>query len=143
MTEKAAQPRRKEESAEASSGARAAIPVDEFVGDRIRLRRSLIGLTQEQLSARLNISYQQIQKYETGANRVSAGRLYQISQVLGVDVGYFYQGYGAPIEETEQTAVSNRLTADLVRNFNEIADENIRQAIAALTRSVAERSQNN
>jgi transcriptional regulator with XRE-family HTH domain len=60
--------------------------VDEHVGMRSRLRRTLLGLTQEQLTAALNISSQQIQKYETGANRVSAGRVFQIAQRLGIEV---------------------------------------------------------
>jgi transcriptional regulator with XRE-family HTH domain len=60
--------------------------VDDYVGTRIRLRRTLLGLTQEELAAALSISYQQIKKYETGANRVSAGRLFQIAQRLGIDV---------------------------------------------------------
>jgi transcriptional regulator with XRE-family HTH domain len=66
--------------------------VDEHVGTRIMLRRTLLGLKQEQLAAALIISYQQIQKYETEANRVSAGRLFQIAQRLGIEVFYFFDG---------------------------------------------------
>lgn len=66
--------------------------VDDHVGARIRLRRTLLGMTQEQLAVALSISYQQIQKYETGANRVSAGRLFEIGQRLGVNVSFFFEG---------------------------------------------------
>src|SRR5215475_15467261 len=66
--------------------------VDDHVGSRIRLRRTLLGMTQEQLAGALGISYQQIQKYETGANRVSAGRLFEIGQRMDVEVGYFFEG---------------------------------------------------
>ena len=67
-------------------------PIDQHVGERIRLRRTERGLTQEQLAAALDVSYQQVQKYETGANRISAGRIYQIARKLGVEVGYFFEG---------------------------------------------------
>ena len=66
--------------------------VDEHVGLRIRLRRTLLGLTQERLAVALNMSYQQIQKYETGTNRVSAGRLFQLAQMLEVGVAFFFDG---------------------------------------------------
>ena len=69
-----------------------ATEVDSRVGDRIRRRRILMGLTQDQLGEALGISYQQIQKYETGANRVSVGRLYLIAQKLGVNPGWFFDG---------------------------------------------------
>lgn len=65
-------------------------PVDIYVGQRIKLRRLSLGFTQEQLAQSLNLSFQQLQKYENGANRVSASRLYDFSVVLDVDVGYFY-----------------------------------------------------
>ena len=67
-------------------------PIDQHVGERIRLRRTERGLTQEQLAEALDVSYQQVQKYETGANRISAGRIYQISRKLDVSVGYFFEG---------------------------------------------------
>ncbi len=69
---------------------RAPNPVDIYVGQRIKLRRLSLGFTQEQLAQSLNLSFQQLQKYENGANRVSASRLYDFSVVLDVDVGYFY-----------------------------------------------------
>ncbi len=66
-------------------------PIDIYVGNRIKLRRLELGLTQEKLAQSISISFQQLQKYENGANRISASRLYDFSVVLGVPVGYFYE----------------------------------------------------
>ena len=111
--------------------------VDEHVGSRIRLRRTLLGLTQEQLAATLNISYQQIQKYETGANRVSAGRLFQIAQRLGIDVSYFFDGLDPSlIPPGLPHGGHNRVAIDLVRNFLEIGDEDARSALAHLVKAL-------
>lgn len=109
--------------------------VDRQVGERMRRRRILLGLTQDQLADALGISYQQIQKYETGANRVSAGRLAQISEVLEVQPGWFF---GAP-EKVESAAGSSRAVIDLVRNFSRIEDERVRTHLMALVRSLAGR----
>ena len=110
--------------------------VDRQVGERMRRRRILLGLTQDQLADALGISYQQIQKYETGANRVSAGRLAQISEVLEVQPGWFF---GAA-EKVESAAGSSRAVIDLVRNFSRIEDERVRTHLMALVRSLAGRS---
>lgn len=67
-------------------------PVDEHVGKRIRHRRWMVGMTQQQLASEVGIKFQQIQKYETGANRVSASRLWNIAAALNVDVGFFFEG---------------------------------------------------
>jgi len=109
--------------------------VDRQVGERMRRRRILLGLTQDQLADALGISYQQIQKYETGANRVSAGRLAQIAEVLEVQPGWFF---GAA-EKTEFTGGSSRAVIDLVRNFSRIEDERVRTHLMALVRSLAGR----
>src|SRR4051812_16255430 len=65
-------------------------PVDVHVGQRLRVRRSLMGLSQEKLAESIGLTFQQIQKYERGMNRISAGRLYQFSKILDVPVTYFY-----------------------------------------------------
>lgn len=70
--------------------------VDKHVGAQLRARRSFIGISQEKLADAVGITFQQIQKYERGANRVSAGRLYSFSQILDVPVNYFYSGIVAP-----------------------------------------------
>ena len=69
-----------------------ATKVDEFVGARVRERRKQLGLSQERLADTLGVSFQQVQKYEIGINRVAAGRLYDISNSLDVDIGYFFKG---------------------------------------------------
>ena len=67
-------------------------PVDGQVGNRVRLRRMLIGMSQERLGELLGLTFQQVQKYEKGVNRIGAGRLYQVAQILGVPINYFYEG---------------------------------------------------
>ena len=111
--------------------------VDDHVGARIRLRRTMLGMTQEQLAAALGISYQQVQKYETGANRVSAGRLFEISQRLGVDIAYFFEGLDPTTVRKELPhGGRNRIAIDLVRNFLEIANEEQRSALANLVKTL-------
>ena len=67
-------------------------PIDTHVGSRVRLRRKLLGVSQEKLADALKLTFQQVQKYERGVNRVSASKLYEASQFLGVEVGYFFEG---------------------------------------------------
>lgn len=115
--------------------------VDEFVGERIRARRTELGLTQEELAGALRISYQQVQKYETGANRVSAGRLFEIAQRLQVEMAYFFDGLEQRAEHRPmEHGGKNRSTIELVRNFSEIEDTSIRSAVAGLIKSIAHRS---
>jgi transcriptional regulator with XRE-family HTH domain len=114
--------------------------VDEHVGERIRERRTTLGLTQEQLAAALAISYQQIQKYETGANRVSAGRLYEIAMHLDAEVGYFFDGLAPTVRLGPMPhGGRSRVTIELVRNFSEIDDHDIRNAVSSLVKSLSGR----
>jgi transcriptional regulator with XRE-family HTH domain len=116
--------------------------IDQHVGERIRLRRTERGLTQEQLAAALEVSYQQIQKYETGANRISAGRLYEISRKLGVEVGYFFEGLDAdqePLTTPLEHGGRQRSAIELVRKFAQIRDPEVRAAIAGLVKTIVER----
>jgi transcriptional regulator with XRE-family HTH domain len=115
--------------------------IDAHVGERIRLRRTELGLTQEQLAAALDVSYQQIQKYETGANRVSAGRILEIARKLGVDVGYFFEGVSdddpaLPLEHGGR----QRSAIELVRKFGQIKDPEVRAAIAGLVKTIVDRA---
>jgi transcriptional regulator with XRE-family HTH domain len=111
--------------------------VDQHVGARIRLRRTLLGLTQEQLAHSLEISYQQIQKCETGSNRVSAGRLYEMALWLGTDVSYFFEGLDPKMQrQTLPHGGHNRVAIDLVRNFLDIDDEDMRAAVSNLVKSL-------
>ena len=119
--------------------ARTALRIDEHVGERIRQRRTVLGLTQEQLSQSLNISYQQLQKYETAANRVSAGRLFEIANKLDVDISFFFDGLkpGAR-DEPMPHGGRNRIALDLVKNFMDIQDPSIRSAVESLVKSLSE-----
>ena len=111
--------------------------VDAYVGERIRERRTALGLTQDHLASALEISYQQVQKYETGANRVSAGRLYEVAKKLDVDMAFFFEGLD---EQTDVQPLEhggkNRSTIELVRNFSHIGDPQIRSALSGLVKSL-------
>jgi transcriptional regulator with XRE-family HTH domain len=86
--------------------------VDVHVGQRIRQRRWLTGMTQQKLAELVGIKFQQIQKYETGANRVSASRLWDIADALNVDVAHFFEGLEA--EKTKNETVPENIPADLI-----------------------------
>lgn len=114
--------------------------IDRHVGERIRQRRVLLGYTQEQLASVLDISYQQIQKYETGANRVSAGRLFQIARHLGVSTGSFFERLESGVASAESDQIpeaSDRQVIELVRQFQSIADPDVRSALLALAKSLS------
>ena len=114
-----------------------AADIDRHVGERIRRRRVMLGLTQEQLGEALGISYQQIQRYETGANRVSAGRLFKISQILEINVAKLFDGLGEAPEE--DVTSGSRHVIELVRSFTKIKDEKIRGSVMALVRTLSDR----
>lgn len=117
----------------------AASEVDRLVGDRIRRRRILMGLTQDQLGEALGISYQQIQKYETGANRVSAGRLYLISKSLDVSPGWFFDPIKSDATSSDFDELgSSRLLMEFVRCFALIEDERIKSGLVALVKAMAD-----
>ncbi len=112
-------------------------PVDVHVGKRVRHRRWMVGMTQQQLGEKVGIKFQQIQKYETGMNRISASRLWDIAHALGVPVSFFFEGIAdetdAPMTEAE-TAIQSRgdLLADkealeLVRSYYAIPEEQRRR----------------
>ena len=95
--------------------------VDAHVGERVRDQRTGLGLTQVHLANALNISYQQVPKYETGANRVSAGRLYEISRILQSDVSLFFDDLGESAEtQYLGHGGSNRSMIELVKIFSSI-----------------------
>ena len=103
--------------------------VDTHVGKRIRQRRWLIGMTQQKLAEIVGIKFQQIQKYETGANRVSASRLWDIGEAMGVPVSFFFEGLANAAQNTVETgsAVPSDLLADkeameLVRSYYAIPE---------------------
>jgi transcriptional regulator with XRE-family HTH domain len=109
---------------------------DRHVGARVRGRRRMLGLTQHQLAELIGVSYQQANKYETGLNRVSAGRLYQLAQALGVGVGYFFEGTGT--DNTFVLTPQQRLLLKLARDFMAIADRRHQEVLVSLARALAE-----
>lgn len=120
--------------------------VDRHVGARVRMRRILLGFSQEKLADALGLTFQQVQKYEKGTNRISASRLQQISGALGVPIDFFY-GDGAPASEVGGFAESGKagyeadmMTADglkLLRAFNAIRDPQTRKRIVELTQTLS------
>ena len=118
-------------------------PVDVHVGKRIRHRRWLVGMTQQQLAESVGIKFQQIQKYETGANRVSASRLWDIADALDVEVSFFFEGLdNENTERDEGSAVPSDLLGDkealdLVRSYYAIP-ENQRRRLFDLARVLSD-----
>ena len=121
------------------NGGFTASEVDTIVGERIRRRRILSGLTQDQLGEALGVSYQQIQKYETGANRVSAGRLYLIAQELDISPGWFFEGLQDNQVDSDQAFTSSsRFAIDCVRSLTRLKDDRVRSPIQTMIRTLAE-----
>lgn len=117
------------------------LDVDHYVSMRIRSRRIMLGLTQQQMAELIGVTYQQAHKYETGINRISAGRLYQISHALGVDIGFFFEeiepGQPSKAPPTELLP-QQRMLLELARNFARIADKKHQEALCGLARTLAE-----
>ena len=109
--------------------------VDRHVGARVRERRIMLGLTQQQLADLIGVTYQQAHKYERGINRVSAGRLYEIAQVLSVPVGYFFDGLQE--QSTRSISPRERMCLELARNFAQIPNERHQEALSQLARVLA------
>jgi transcriptional regulator with XRE-family HTH domain len=89
-------------------------PVDVHVGKRVRHRRWMVGMTQQQLGDIVGIKFQQIQKYETGMNRISASRLWDIAQALGVSISFFFEGFEEEHAEAPKTAAEVEQRGDLL-----------------------------
>ena len=112
--------------------------VDDQVGRQIRKRRNLLGLTQEQLADALGISYQQVQKYETAANRVSAGRLFEIAAKLDTEIGSFFEGLDPSLAVTPVAHGGKaRSTVELVRSFSGIGNSAVRAAVVGLVKDLS------
>src|SRR5881394_600735 len=106
---------------------RSTAAIDDHVGARIRERRIMLGLTQQQLAEMIGVTYQHAHKYERGINRVSAGRLFEVARVLSVPVGFFFEG----IDEQSSPAVGprERMCLELARNFAQISNERHQEAL--------------
>jgi transcriptional regulator with XRE-family HTH domain len=126
--------------------------IDAAVGGRVRLRRNLLGLSQENVSQLLGLTFQQLQKYEHGANRISGSRLYQLSLILRAPVSYFFEtvdvaGGSEATQEAYEAAdaadrvprdlMKKRKTGELVRAFYTIEDEKQRTAALKLLKTIA------
>ncbi len=131
-------------------------PIDIHVGSRVRLRRNLLGLTLQTLAKAVGVSYQQLQKYERGVNRVGASRLFNLGRVLDVPVSFFFEdlspaaaGGGkrrtrglseAPAEVLEPDSLSKRETVELVRAYYRVTDPGLRKRVLDLLQALGKAS---
>ena len=119
-------------------------PIDAHVGSRVRLRRTLLGMSQEKLANALGLTFQQVQKYERGLNRIGASNLYKISRVLDVPVEFFFEDMSKSLAEDlippkpedsfDMRQIGKRETVRLVRGFYSISDPEVREDIFSLIR---------
>lgn len=126
---------------------RGANPVDGHVGSRVRLRRTLLGMSQTKLGEKLGLTFQQVQKYERGHNRIGAGRLYKLSQVLDVPVSFFFDDMpegtapdgpataGNAGDSVDPDQMSKRETLELVRAYYRVREPKVRRAIFELVKA--------
>lgn len=122
--------------------ARTAAPdhVDAYVGARISLRRSALGLSQAALAQRIGVSFQQVQKYETGLNRISASRLHRVAVVLGASVEVFFPPVDGPATGETDALRALGATTDgrtVANDFPRITDRGVRQAVARIVAALA------
>jgi transcriptional regulator with XRE-family HTH domain len=112
--------------------------IDQHVGRRIRQARALRGLSMEKLAQALGISYQQLQKYEVGSNRVSCGRLWMIGKVLDLPIGFFFEGLeGSDGGRDEGESLVSRRAITAARQIEEIEDPQLRDQLLAMIRTCA------
>ena len=126
-------------------------PVDIHVGGRVRLRRALLGLSQEKLGEAVGLTFQQIQKYERGANRIGASRMYDLSQVLDVPVSFFYDDMPESVKDRnavgendasgdvvgDKDPLTRRETLELVRAYYKVSSSPVRKRVFELVKSLA------
>jgi len=125
-------------------------PIDVHVGSRVRMRRTLLGMSQEKLGNALGLTFQQIQKYERGANRIGSSRLFKLSEILDVPVSFFFddladssgkrsKGFaeGSP-RHFESDQLSKRETLELVRAYYKITDPKVRKRTFELVKAIAQ-----
>jgi transcriptional regulator with XRE-family HTH domain len=120
-------------------------PIDAQVGNRVRIRRMLIGMSQEKLGDLLDLTFQQVQKYEKGINRIGAGRLFEIARILDVPIDFFYDGIDASAEGPGEAGttpvmefVSSSEGMQLALAFMKIKDPKVRKRMLDLVKSLAE-----
>src|SRR5207302_9567919 len=118
-------------------GGRSTVATDNHIGRRIRDRRIMLGLTQQQLAEVIGVTYQQAHKYERGINRVSARTQFEIARALSAPITYFYEGIGE--EGSRQITLHRRMQLEIARNFAEIRNESHQEAVSQLARALASR----
>ncbi|MGH6931025.1 MAG: helix-turn-helix domain-containing protein [Dongiaceae bacterium] len=127
-------------------------PIDVHVGSRLRLRRTLLGFSQERLAEAIGVTFQQVQKYERGTNRIGSSRLFDLARVMDVPVSYFFEGMTAAVasrspsrarglaeskaEAFELDPMAKRETLELVRAYYRIADPQVRKRVFELAKSL-------
>lgn len=130
----------------AAKGDKQPNPIDAHVGARVRMRRLLLGLSQDKLGEELGVTFQQVQKYERGANRIGASRLFEIARVLTVPVGFFFEGMDSRTQggfaEGDQTPLVDDFLnspegVSLASAFSRIRDTKVRRRVLELVRSLA------
>jgi transcriptional regulator with XRE-family HTH domain len=131
---------------------RSSDPVDRYVGSRVRMRRLMLGLSQSKLADQVELTFQQVQKYEKGSNRIGAGRLYQLSHILDVPVSFFFEGAPRPTglpSRNRRDAPSPRYLSDflattngqaLVKAFMRIKRTAVRRNIVRFLEAMADES---
>lgn len=118
-------------------------PIDTYVGSRIRMRRMMLGMSQEKLAAALSLTFQQVQKYEKGANRVGSSRLHLISEILDVPVSFFFEGVPSAVDAASANKSSQNMdyVTDFIatheglamaRAFSKIKDARLKRRLVAL-----------
>lgn len=125
-------------------------PVDVYVGTRLKVKRSEMGISQDKLGKLTGITFQQIQKYEKGSNRIGSSRLYEFAKILGVTVSYFFEGYEAIIEgvvscddETlEKNGISEKEIITLIKSFSQVKDKKLRKIISDLAKNSINKEEN-
>lgn len=126
-------------------------PIDRYVGSRVRARRVGLRVSQTKLGEAIGVTFQQVQKYENGANRIGASNLYKISKPLGVDVAYFYEGVESispapalnqlsdiPQSTFEQDPMASREAIEMMHNYFRISDESVRRRLSQFVKTLAQ-----
>ncbi len=130
-------------------------PIDIHVGSRVRLRRTLLGMSQEKLGEALDLTFQQIQKYERGVNRIGSSRLYDLSKILDVPIAFFFDDMAPLVKRAvpgmadnvqhvfEPDPLVRRETLELVRAYYRISNARVRKRLFELTKALAKLSAKN
>ena len=128
-------------------------PIDKYVGLKLKMRRSFLGISQHKIGEITGVTFQQIQKYEKGTNRIGSSRLYEFSKILMVPINYFFDGYDGsstttsvlndnetPLIDTGSNVDEKEILA-LVKYFTKIKDKNTRKSVLNLARSLSKENQ--